>query len=361
MASQFGRGWTEGSYLFNPDALFESWGSGQRTLPEDNDLRSSVISTFKLPHNDSYVYHATASVTLAQVQAAINHGGESGLHAWYLDSDGTRLAPPPTTDSIAYTSIFAANTAPSKVLTGFAANAKKGSIRSKVTAYLQSQRVIPSTFSIPKSKKHINPYYDYWSWSCQSLEWCGPEDGTENVKTSHHILPVFMHHFGCVVPSYEALEVIKQIGGKGKRPVVEMGSGNGYWTYMLRRLGVEVIAVDNEQSQWRTMWIGDTVIKGGEQYLAEGKGSKDAVLLMVYPIVGAGFTAKILEAYKGDTVAVAGTQNRSGYTAFKDQTVGEYMFAERKGFEKTVQIPLPSFAGKDEALFVFERKLGGDD
>ena len=181
------------------------------------------------------------------------------------------------------------------------------------------------------------------------------------MKTSHHILPVFMHHFGCVVPSYEALEVIKQIGGKGKRPVVEMGSGNGYWTYMLRRLGVEVIAVDNEQSQWRTMWIGDTVIKGGEQYLAEGKGSKDAVLLMVYPIVGAGFTAKILEAYKGDTVAVAGTQNRSGYTAFKDQTVGEYMFAERKGFEKTVQIPLPSFAGKDEALFVFERKLGGDD
>lgn len=172
-------------------------------------------------------------------------------------------------------------------------------------------------------------------------------------------MPVFMHHFGCVVPSYESLAVIKQLAGK--RKMLEVGSGNGYWTYMLRRMGVEVKAVDNEQSSWRTMWIGDTIIKGGEQYLVENKGSKDSVLLMVYPIVGTGFTTKILDAYKGDTVIVAGTQNRSGYTAFKDKTIDEYMLAERKGFEKTVQIQLPSFAGKDEALFVFERKLGSED
>jgi hypothetical protein len=77
---------------------------------------------------------------------------------------------------------------------------------------------------------------------------------------------------------------------------------------------------------------------------------------MVYPIVGSGFTANILEAYKGDIICVAGTQNGNGYTAFKDRTIADYMSAERKDFEKTIQIPLPSFAGKDEALLVFERK-----
>lgn len=155
------------------------------------------------------------------------------------------------------------------------------------------------------------------------------------------------------MPSYESLEVIKQ--SAGKRAVVEIGSGNGYWTYMLRRMGVSVQAVDNQQSEYRTMWIGDTLVKDGEQYLKEKKGCKDDLLLLVYPIVSSDFTSGILDAYKGDTVCVAGTQNRNGYTAFKDRTIDEYMKVEKPDYEKTIQIPLPSFAGKDEALYVFER------
>lgn len=208
--------------------------------------------------------------------------------------------------------------------------------------------------AISKSKNHVNPYYDFWSWSCQNLEWVGPEDGTANIKTSHHILPIFMHHFGCVVPSYESLEVVKQIAGK--RAVVEIGSGNGYWTYMLRRMGVLVHAVDNLQSEYRTLWIGDTLIKDGEKYLKDEEGCKDAMLLLVYPIVSSDFTSRVLDAYKGNTICVAGTQNRNGYTAFKDRTVDEYMRVEKADYEKIVQIPLPSFPGKDEALYVFERQ-----
>jgi len=214
--------------------------------------------------------------------------------------------------------------------------------------------VLPSAMVVPKSKKHLNPYYDFWCWSCQNLEWVGPEEGTANVKTSHHVLPIFMHHFGCVVPSSESLEIIKQKAGK--RGVIEIGSGNGYWTYVLRRLGVTVHAVDNLQSEYRTLWIGDTITKDGKKFLKDEKGAKDAVLLMVYPIVGSGFTANMLEAYKGDIICVAGTQNGNGYTAFKDRTIADYMSAERKDFEKTIPIPLPSFAGRDEALLVFERK-----
>ena len=164
-----------------------------------------------------------------------------------------------------------------------------------------------------------------------------------------------MHHFGCVVPSYESLEVIRQTAQK--RTVVDLGSGNGYWTYMLRRMGVTAVAVDNLQSVWRTLWIGDTIVKDGDLYLQEENGCENAVLLLVYPIVGSDFTAKVIEAYKGTTICVAGTQNRNGYTAFKDRTIDEYMKAEKGDFDKTVQIALPSFAGKDEALFVFERKV----
>ena len=61
--------------------------------------------------------------------------------------------------------------------------------------------------------------------------------------------------------------MIKQLATAGKkREVIEIGSGNGYWTYMLRRQGVEVKAVDNLQSEYRTLWISDTVIKDGRSF-----------------------------------------------------------------------------------------------
>lgn len=162
-----------------------------------------------------------------------------------------------------------------------------------------------------------------------------------------------MHHFGCVVPSHESLEVIKQIA-LGRR-VLDLGSGNGYWTFMLRRSGLTVTAVDNLQSEYRSLWISDTVIQDGEKFLLSNKDCSSAVLLLVYPIVSLDFTRRILDAYTGTTICVAGTQNRNGYTAFKDRTIDEFVGAEKPDYQKIVQLPLPSFAGKDEALFVFER------
>ena len=182
-----------------------------------------------------------------------------------------------------------------------------------------------------------------------------------------------MHHFGCVVPSWEALQIIKLVAqtsngsldgdgnksnkSKGKekqRKILDIGSGNGYWTYMLRRLGLSVTAVDDCSSTYRTSWISDTVAVDGATYLVRNSGAKDAVLLLVYPITGNGLTEKVCRAYSGDKIVIAGTQNGNGYTGFKDRKVEEFL-CEGGGWKKTVQVPLPSFPGKDEGLFVFER------
>ena len=122
---------------------------------------------------------------------------------------------------------------------------------------------------------------------------------------------------------------------------------------MLRRLGVTVYAVDSGESEWRTMWIGDTVVQDGVKFLQGRQGVKQGVCLMVYPVVGGEFTRRVVEAFKGDTVIVAGTVNSNGYTGFKDVRVEEWM--QERGWETTVRVPLPSFPGKDEGLFVFER------
>ena len=122
------------------------------------------------------------------------------------------------------------------------------------------------------------------------------------------------------------------------------------------------------------MWIPDTINADGIKWLSApnqcpSPGGKDMVLLLVYPIVGGdgsaaggkegGFTRDLMKAYRGDTVAVVGTQNRNGYTGFKTETMDEFMerdeWRKKEGWRKVVQVPLPSFAGKDEALFIFQR------
>ena len=218
-----------------------------------------------------------------------------------------QLPPPPETDIDAYTAIFSPDRTASNAMKNFAANAKRGSHRAHVAEYLTSKRLLAPSLSVsklPRDIVYVNIYFDFWAWSCRCLEWCGPGKGTSKIVQSHHILPIFYHHFGCVVPSYEALEVINKIARK--RQIVEIGSGTGYWTFMLRTLGLEVTAVDNKQSEYRTTWIEDTIKVDGQSYLADTQGARDAMLLLVYPIVGSDFTTTILDIYQGDTICVAG-------------------------------------------------------
>lgn len=170
-----------------------------------------------------------------------------------------------------------------------------------------------------------------------------------------------MHHFGCATPSHESLQILRTLADG--REIADIGSGNGYWSYMLRAYGLESHPVDNMQSAWRVSWVDDTAISDGVKWLKRHENGKQMVLLLVYPVVGGGigggtegaFTMDLVNAYGGDTIAVVGTQNRNGYTGFKDVTMAEYMEREQPHWTKVVQISLPSFGGKDEALFVFQR------
>ena len=69
---------------------------------------------------------------------------------------------------------------------------------------------------------------------------------------------------------------------------------------------------------------------------------------------GDGLTRRMLDLFPGDVVVYVGTQNTNRYTGFPDRTVEQYMADET--WDMTVRLPIPSFPGKDDALYVFERK-----
>nr|POE94462.1 hypothetical protein CFP56_16702 [Quercus suber] len=364
---------TEGSSTFSPDDFFTHWADESLTPPYDNDFRKFIIRAFGLTPRDDYGYAAVSEVTLLQAQTYVEWGAQGGMHGWYREEspdDGKKLKdPPPASDVAAYTDIFRSTTSTAKALTALLANAKKESIRRAVADHLLALYDPPAPdrkLIVNKTKAHVNPYLDVWAWSNQNLEWCGPDAATKETKISHAILPVLYHHFSCLCPSYEILSLIQQVS-HGRR-VVDMGSGNGYWTYMLRRLppiskalgSVTVLPIDNGVSEWRTMWIPDTLETDGAAWLEKNAGAKHDVLLLVYPTVGQEFTSRMIRAYQGSTLVCCGTQNANGFTGFKGETIAEWMLREMGGqWEKVCQIPLPSFAGKDEAGFIFERKIVG--
>ena len=74
----------------NPNKYFSAASAletSKARLEEDN-FRDAVITGFGLEQDDSFVYHAIASVTLEQVQSAVDAGTAHGLCDWYLDGDG---------------------------------------------------------------------------------------------------------------------------------------------------------------------------------------------------------------------------------------------------------------------------------
>jgi hypothetical protein len=149
--------------------------------------------------------------------------------------------------------------------------------------------------------------------------------------------------------------------------VVELGSGGGYWAYMLRRYyGVTVVAVDSMASVFRTTWISDTIVYDGLAFISNPPASlvKDipdfsintAILLLVYPQASGNFTKSVLDAFDGSAVVVAGTQSGNGFTGFpRGETVENWMAENKTEFELAARIPLPSFAGK------VGRSLGSGD
>jgi hypothetical protein len=119
---------------------------------------------------------------------------------------------------------------------------------------------------------------------------------------------------------------------------------------------LDVRAIDNQLSEYRVSWVKDTIKMDGLQYLKQNDQGKGCVLLLVYPQATGNFTGPILKAFEGDTIVVAGTQNGNGFTGFQDQVIDEWVEKHLSAFELKMRMPLPSFAGKDEALFVFQRR-----
>lgn len=83
-----------GSPSFRPDTASNDASIKQQVQEHltNDDLYNASRALLGLSQNDDYVYHATASVRLAEVQHIVSLGAVNGLHAWYKNEDGSAVS-----------------------------------------------------------------------------------------------------------------------------------------------------------------------------------------------------------------------------------------------------------------------------
>ncbi|MDC0744665.1 hypothetical protein [Polyangium mundeleinium] len=153
--------------------------------------------------------------------------------------------------------------------------------------------------------------------------------------------------YAYAIPTRAALELLA-----AHAPIVEIGAGAGYWAYLLRQMGVDVVAYDHEppDGTYRNMYFEGgrawtDVLEGGPEMVQK---HGDRALFLCWPPFGDPMAEACLEAFVGDVVVWAGEWRRACATqAFFD--------ALDQSFEEIAAEPLPAWLTED-ALRVFRRR-----
>lgn len=155
--------------------------------------------------------------------------------------------------------------------------------------------------------------------------------------------------FGFAVLTADAIKAITPYG-----PLLEIGCGCGYWSFELRRAGIDVIATDpglgryrflGQAGHWERLWVDDIERVSGEDAV---KKYPQRNLLIIWPDYGDSWPVECLRAFAGKTVLYGGEW--MGCTA--DEEFHSHLEAH---FTRKETISLPQFDGIHDALEVWER------
>jgi len=163
---------------------------------------------------------------------------------------------------------------------------------------------------------------------------------------------VAVHRFAWAIPNLNALREIARHGS-----IIELGSGNGYWAWLLRKMGVNILACDplaaGEPDSYRdegtTAWT--EILAAGPEILSAAA-HRERTLFLCWPPPFSSMAADCLKLYQGDRLLYVGEEPGGccGDEEFEELIKRDWVV------EKRVNIPRwPSPLVKD-LLFVYRRK-----
>ena len=147
--------------------------------------------------------------------------------------------------------------------------------------------------------------------------------------------------YAWAIPNTPAIREIVKHG-----PILEMGAGTGYWAWLIRQMGGDIIAYDAKLAFWQHKTYWTEVLTGG---VSKVNRHSDRALMLCWPPYDESFATKCLKRYRGDTVIYIG-ESMGGCTAddeFHDLLDNEW--------DLTVEVDIPQWRGIHDHLWVYKQ------
>lgn len=154
--------------------------------------------------------------------------------------------------------------------------------------------------------------------------------------------------YAWAIPSNEALRKIADFAHR----ICEIGAGTGYWAYMLKQHGVDIVAYDlavpgvhdnqwGHQKTWFDVKHGDVLSINQHQ---------DRALMLCWPPYSKDMASSVLKLYSGIKVIYIG-EGEYGCTANE-----EFFELLDKQFNEISNVEIPQWDGLHDCLYLYERK-----
>lgn len=175
-----------------------------------------------------------------------------------------------------------------------------------------------------------------------------PGDDFEQWQLSFKVRSTYIKKYGFAIPNDIAIKTIA-----AAEPILEVGAGSGYWTYELRKQGVDVIATDPATGRYRLneaafLWEAGWCKVEKLTAIEAIKTYSSRTLLVVWPDME-DWPIKALKAYPGKHLFYVGERDGgcTGNDAF-------HTYLNRH-FELIQEVNIPQFAGINDCLFYYQR------
>lgn len=160
--------------------------------------------------------------------------------------------------------------------------------------------------------------------------------------------PRLTHQYAWAVPNQKAIAVLKEHG-----PILEVGAGTGYWAYLLRKAGVNLVAYDiepvpshNNLWQFRADHGWTNVLAGDETCVRKYPYS---TLFLCWPPGDDPFAYNALKNFQGKWFIYIGESN-SGLTGSR-----EFNELLKKDWLLDEKVDIPQWPGVYDSMYVFRR------
>lgn len=174
----------------------------------------------------------------------------------------------------------------------------------------------------------INPYLDLF----EALAQCSTPESLSTLRRK------VIWSYAWAIPNTPAIQALTELG-----PLIEIGAGSGYWSWLIRQTGGDSLAID-QNSDAPPHWC--QILPGDEARIRE---FPSRTLFLCWPPQHSKMASQCLDHYQGKFFAYVGEES-GGVTA-------DTHFFNRihQDFTLSRKIEIPQWPDCRDALFIFSR------